>query len=480
MKQIASRFFDNRQKHSAKFFRISQLILIAGFFSFALGEHKAAMAHSDSVSSDDGLLGNDVSPSDANAIDAILAGEGSGAKKNIIKPEKPDARITKLVLSSNGVGYATPNEINNALAQTGLESRVELKSTGGGTIELIPKNGLKYRYTVDGNLPTVKSAQYDRPITAEPGSVIKYVAVDANDQVGLLVGVILIADGHERQLGKDTMGYRIPTIAGPVTVRSRNGDKGILTEMILRGKVIWSSEGMNMVYASTKPLFVSSTGLQLWDFADMMAGNVCSSWGIRLVAFNDTGLYHMSWIPQCQGPEPKIQGNKSTGQLEIRFPGAKARRGSEPKSEEVLYSFDGHKVNLIKGKYSDVKDVVQDEEIYPKPVIKPGQKRDTIGAGGEAGSRSPESIAQVVRRSTGAMQSIYEQYLHNNPDLGGKISLKFTIAASGDVVKIDVVSSNTGNKDLDEQIKERASQMKFDQIESGSVTVTYAFALNRK
>lgn len=478
MKKIPSSHSCNLRTLGVILICVARFIVVAGLFSFALGGQGGVVSRIDSTSG--GLLGNDVSPSDANAIDAILAGDGSGAKKKYIKPEKPDARVTKLVLSSNGVGYAKPNEINNALAQTGLESRVELKSTGGGAIELIPKNWLSYRYTVDGSLPTVKSSRYDRPIPVDPGSVIKYVAVDTSRNVGIQVGVILIADGHERQLGKDTMGYRIPTVAGPVTVRSRNGEKGSLTEMILRGKVIWSGEGLNMIYATPKPFYASSSGLQLWDFADFMEGNACSSWGIRLVAFSDTGLYHMSSIPQCGGPEAKFQGNQSTGQLEIRFPGAKARRGSEPKSEEVMFSFDGHKVNLIKGKYSDIKDVVQDEEIYPKPVIKPGQKLDTIGAGGEAGSRSPESIAQVVRRTTGAMQSIYEQYLRNNPDLGGKISLKFTIAASGDVVKIDVVSSNTGNKDLDEQIKERARQMKFDQIESGSVTVTYAFALNRK
>lgn len=97
----------------------------------------------------------------------------------------------------------------------------------------------------------------------------------------------------------------------------------------------------------------------------------------------------------------------------------------------------------------------------------------------EAGSRSPESILRVIRSHIGGFRYIYERYLKQNPNLGGKISLKFTIAPSGNIITIFVASSNTGNDELDEEIKNKASNMKFDSIEKGNVTVTYAFVLDK-
>lgn len=107
-------------------------------------------------------------------------------------------------------------------------------------------------------------------------------------------------------------------------------------------------------------------------------------------------------------------------------------------------------------------------------------KPSDVELGGEAGSRSPESILRVIRQSIGGFQYTYQKYLRDNAGLGGKISLKFTIAPSGDIIAINVVSSNTGNAALDDEIKDKARRMKFDQIEKGNVTVTYAFVLDKQ
>jgi len=107
-------------------------------------------------------------------------------------------------------------------------------------------------------------------------------------------------------------------------------------------------------------------------------------------------------------------------------------------------------------------------------------KPSDVELGGEAGSRSPESILRVIRQHIGGFQYTYQKYLRDNPGLGGKISLKFTIAPSGDIIAISVVASNTGNGGLDDEIKDKARRMKFDQIEKGNVTVTYAFVLDKQ
>jgi TonB family protein len=117
--------------------------------------------------------------------------------------------------------------------------------------------------------------------------------------------------------------------------------------------------------------------------------------------------------------------------------------------------------------------------VATRGIVHPPKPTD-VDVGGEAGSRSPESILRVIRTHVGGFRYTYEKALKERPDLGGKISLRFTIAPSGDITAIEVVSSSTGDADLDEQIKDKAKRMKFDQIEQGNVTVTYAFVLDRQ
>jgi TonB family protein len=106
-------------------------------------------------------------------------------------------------------------------------------------------------------------------------------------------------------------------------------------------------------------------------------------------------------------------------------------------------------------------------------------KATDIELGGEAGSRSPESILRVIRSHMGGFRYSYEKFLRANPKLGGKISLKFTIAPSGDIVAISIVKSATGSAALDQEIMEKAKRMKFDQIEKGNVTITYTLTLDK-
>jgi Ca-activated chloride channel family protein len=113
-----------------------------------------------------------------------------------------------------------------------------------------------------------------------------------------------------------------------------------------------------------------------------------------------------------------------------------------------------------------------------KGTILPPKPSD-IELGGEVGTRSPESILRVIRQHIGGFRYSYQKALRNNPNVGGKITLKFTIAPSGDIVAIEIVSSNTADSALDTEIKDKAKRMKFDAIERGNVTVTYAFALDK-
>lgn len=113
-------------------------------------------------------------------------------------------------------------------------------------------------------------------------------------------------------------------------------------------------------------------------------------------------------------------------------------------------------------------------------IAEPSPRDMSTEIGSDAGTRSPESILRVIRSHIGGFRYAYEKYLRENPNLGGKLSLKFTIAPSGDIVAMGIVASNTGNATLDGEIKEKAARMKFDAIEKGNVTVTYAFVLDKQ
>ena len=107
-------------------------------------------------------------------------------------------------------------------------------------------------------------------------------------------------------------------------------------------------------------------------------------------------------------------------------------------------------------------------------------KPSDVELGGDAGTRSPESILRVIREHVGGFRYTYEKYLKENPSIGGKISLRFTIGPSGDIVAIELAGSSTGLAALDEEIRDKARRMRFDPIEKGNVTVTYAFVLDRQ
>lgn len=96
------------------------------------------------------------------------------------------------------------------------------------------------------------------------------------------------------------------------------------------------------------------------------------------------------------------------------------------------------------------------------------------------GARTPESILKVIRLHVGTFRRVYESHLRSNPNLGGKITMKFVIASSGDIVGAEIVGSNLGEKSLELDLLELAKKMKFDPIEVGKTTITYSFVLDKQ
>jgi len=94
------------------------------------------------------------------------------------------------------------------------------------------------------------------------------------------------------------------------------------------------------------------------------------------------------------------------------------------------------------------------------------------------GSRSKAEIMAVVNARMPGLRNIYNKYLKLKPEFGGKITLKFSIAPSGDIDNIDIVSSTTGYSDFDNAVKNMVATWKWKFIKSGRVTSIVPFTFD--
>jgi protein TonB len=100
-------------------------------------------------------------------------------------------------------------------------------------------------------------------------------------------------------------------------------------------------------------------------------------------------------------------------------------------------------------------------------------------AGGGAGdrdrkaTRTDEEIQLVFDRNKGSIFGIYNRALRNDPALQGKMVLRLTIAPSGEVTDIGIVSSELGHDELERRLLRRIKAFDFGAKDVETVTVTY-------
>jgi len=97
------------------------------------------------------------------------------------------------------------------------------------------------------------------------------------------------------------------------------------------------------------------------------------------------------------------------------------------------------------------------------------------GAGSSNAKRDITAINEIVSTHKVSIRMSYERFLKRAPDLAGKITIRFTIDAGGNVNKVEIVENTTGNKDLEDEIVRKVGMWKFETINEGEVTVTYPF-----
>ncbi len=125
-----------------------------------------------------------------------------------------------------------------------------------------------------------------------------------------------------------------------------------------------------------------------------------------------------------------------------------------------------------------------DEEAPQVTLEKKGKvdlaKPSKVTGSSEAlGQRTEQSIMQVVLSQRGRITYFYEKYLKRNPNLRGKVSVEFTIAANGFVSSARIIESTVNHPQLERDILNLVKRLKFEAIPSGSITTVFPFQFNK-
>lgn len=102
----------------------------------------------------------------------------------------------------------------------------------------------------------------------------------------------------------------------------------------------------------------------------------------------------------------------------------------------------------------------------PKPEPAPKRKK-----------ADDREITEVVRGYSGQVRYCYESALKQDPGLGGRLEMGWTIAGDGSVSDVRVVKNGTGSADVADCVKGKIARWKFPADKAGN-DITWPFVLD--
>jgi len=105
-------------------------------------------------------------------------------------------------------------------------------------------------------------------------------------------------------------------------------------------------------------------------------------------------------------------------------------------------------------------------------------KASEISVGDAGSGRSAAEILQVVRARTPGLRHIYTRFLKKDPNLEGKITLRFTILPGGDIGICEIVDHTTSSDAFAEDIRAAVARWTFKPVKSGNTTVSLPFTFS--
>jgi hypothetical protein len=91
------------------------------------------------------------------------------------------------------------------------------------------------------------------------------------------------------------------------------------------------------------------------------------------------------------------------------------------------------------------------------------------------GELDPSLVSKEVRARLGAIKACYERALKRNPNLSGKIKVRWTITAAGTVSAVEIEEDSLGDSEVSSCIRGLVLRWRFPAPSGGSVDVVYPF-----
>ena len=106
--------------------------------------------------------------------------------------------------------------------------------------------------------------------------------------------------------------------------------------------------------------------------------------------------------------------------------------------------------------------------------VKGKVKRKNAAAIDGTGALDPQSVNRIIGQRMGAIKGCYERALRRNPDLKGKLVIRFTISGSGKVTAARTVHNDL-TPDVGDCVSSAFKRFRFPQPDGGSLTMESPF-----
>ena len=101
-----------------------------------------------------------------------------------------------------------------------------------------------------------------------------------------------------------------------------------------------------------------------------------------------------------------------------------------------------------------------------------GGSRRALSGGSGMASRSADEVALVFDKNKGAIYALYTRALRDNPAMQGKVVIELTIAPSGDITALKVLSSELNDPAFEAKLLARIRLFKFEPKNVAPLTTT--------
>lgn len=165
-------------------------------------------------------------------------------------------------------------------------------------------------------------------------------------------------------------------------------------------------------------------------------------------------------LVDTQGSGDASVGAAAAGFGDGDLASAAGRRGA---SDVVSVSVGGGGAVLAR------RDVTPIDVAQETPTSQAPERRDSFAQTG----RTDEEVSLVFDRNKGTLYSLYNRARRQTPGLQGRLVLEVTIAPSGEVTDVAIVSSELENQSLEQRIRARVLQFQFEAKDAETLTIIY-------